>query len=107
MGKSVRYLKMSATEKTATERVRKSSLATSSGTVNKTGRKTSAVSFKENNTTIEYSDDQNESSDVVETIVGRKDEETLQQRKFSKFNDSLKINKRRLSRDEHGSQTGK
>ena len=63
--------------------MRKSSLAT----VNKTGRKTSAVSFKENNTTIEFSDDQTESSgkdkaflsiinllfsDVVETIVGRK-----------------------------------
>ena len=43
-----------------TERVRKSSLA--SPTVNKTGRKTSAVSFKENNTTIEYSDDHTESS---------------------------------------------
>merc|ERR1711953_400613 len=96
--------KMSTPEKTSTERVRKSSLATA---VNKTGRKTSAVSFQENNTTIEYSDDQTESSDLVENIVGRKDEEPLQQRKFSKFNDSLKINKRRMSRDEHGTQTGK
>ena len=125
----------------STERVRKSSLAT----VNKTGRKTSAVSFVENNTTIEYSDDQTESSGkdwsitVLSIIISKSqiwwrtllrgkvnittlyctvicltnknyigsDEEPLQQRKFSKFNDSLKINKRRLSRDEHGSQTGK
>jgi len=109
---------MSAPEKTtvmgvqATERVRKSSLATE----NKAGRKTSFVTFvDENNTTIGYSDEQTESSDVVDNMVGWKgsierssiDEETLQQRKFSRFNDSLKINKRRLSRDEKETQTGK
>merc|ERR1712244_21585 len=106
MGRHNYNLNMSTPEKTSSEFARKSSLATA---VNKAGRKTSAVSFEENNTTIEYSDDQaqDESSDLVENFVERKDEEPLQQRKFSKFNDSLKINKRRMSRDEHGAQTGK
>lgn len=70
----------------ATERVRKSSLATE----NKAGRKTSFVTFvDENNTTIGYSDEQTESSgrtyssifgsiililfsDVVDNMVGWK-----------------------------------
>jgi len=90
---------MSTNNHTPVEAVRKSSLAT-----NEKKRKTSFVSFKEEDTTIEFSEES--VSDVNQSEVETKDEE-LKQTRFSKFNDSMKINKRRMSRDEQRAPTGK